>query len=287
MQSKLKNILISQQVALGADGIYSARTLLAASSQVSERELRERVAARQYDNYLLSLSLSHSIPVMDYEVDRFVASLPRDAVILDIGGCWGWHWRRLATARSDVGVLIVDFVRGNLQHAQRLLGALVGTQVALLHADATELPFTGADDASFDGVWSVQTLQHVSDFAGACSEAHRVLKKGSRFINYSLHVTPLNRFVHKILGKTFHVEGVCVNQFLLNRANNNQRQIVSNIFGGEVVDRYTELLFHPDLRFTFSGKPGCLLGWLDSRLGNLPYLGRWIARQRSFEAVKN
>ena len=61
--------------------------------------------------------------------------------------------------RPDVGVLIVDFVRSNLPHARNILGDLVGGQVALMHADATALPF--AVDSSFqdfDGVWTVQTF---------------------------------------------------------------------------------------------------------------------------------
>ena len=43
--------------------------------------------------------------------------------------------------RPDVGVLIVDFLRSNLPHGRNVLGDLVGDQVALMHADATALPF--------------------------------------------------------------------------------------------------------------------------------------------------
>ena len=104
------------------------------STQTAEIELRERVAAEHYDNYLEALSASHSIPVMDHEVDRFLAAIPQGGLVLDIGGCWGWHWRRLAHTRPDVGVLIVDLVRSNLPHARNVLGSLVGRQVELMHA---------------------------------------------------------------------------------------------------------------------------------------------------------
>jgi SAM-dependent methyltransferase len=185
-------------------------------------------------------------------------------------------------------VLIIDFVRANLRHAQKVLGSLVGTQVALMHADATALPFPEADavSAGFDGVWTVQVFQHIPDFAHACREAYRVLKPGGRFANYSLHTTPLNRAVYQLLGKTFHTEGMWKNAFHLNRANDSQRQTVADIFEGGVIDRYTECLFHPDLKLTFSGRFGSLIGQLDARLGDMPWLGRWIARQRSFEASK-
>ncbi len=231
---QLSFILINGALAQGPDGIYSAPMPSSASDQAPERALRERVAAQHYDSYLAAIAHSHSIPVMDHEVDRFLARMPQGALILDIGGCWGWHWRRLATTRPDVGVLIIDFVHANLSHAQKVLGPLVGAQVALMHADATALPFPDADAASagFDGVWTVQVFQHIPDFARACREAHRVLKPGGQFANYSLHPTPLNRTIYRLLGKTFHTEGMVKNAFHFTSANDSQRQIIADIFGG-------------------------------------------------------
>jgi SAM-dependent methyltransferase len=232
---------------------------------------------------LASIAQQHSIPVMDYEIDRFLAKIPKGGLILDIGGCWGWHWRRLAETRPDLEVLIIDLVRANLVHAQRVLGSLVGTQVFLMHADATDLPLSSA---SFEGVWTVQTFQHIPNFVHACSEAHRLLKSGGYFVNYSLHTTPINRMIYWLLGKTFHSDGVYKNLFHLSRASDHQQQIIADIFVGEVVDRYTECLHYPDLKLTFGGRIGSPIGQFDKRLGELPWLGRWIARQRSFEASK-
>lgn len=105
--------------------------------------------------------------------------MPQGALILDVGGCWGWHWRRLSKTRPDVGVLIVDFVRANLVHAQNVLGELVGDQVALMHADATALPFiVDSRFKGFNGVWTVQTFQHIPAYDKAVAEAFRVLKGG-------------------------------------------------------------------------------------------------------------
>jgi len=163
-----------KEIAIGDDGIFGND--IDTSEQNDELKLRESVAAQDYDNYLDSIRYSHSIPVMDYEVDRFLQEVPQDSVILDIGGCWGWHWRRLSQTRPDVGVVIVDFVRSNLIHAKNVLGDLVGTNIALLHADATKLPFSGEN--KFDAVWTVQTFQHILDFEGAVREAYRLLRGG-------------------------------------------------------------------------------------------------------------
>jgi len=286
MQARLAAMVADSAAAQGADGIYAA-AMAAAPDQDAERRLREEVAGHVYDNYLAAVSRSHSIPVMDAEVDRLLAMMPRDALILDVGGCWGWHWRRLAATRPDVGVLIIDFVHANLLHAVRVLGPLVGTQVALMHADAMALPFPGGDRVrGFDGVWTVQVFQHIPDYARACREAHRVLKTGGRFMTYSLQAPPVNRAIRRLLGRPLHTDGMVEGTFHLTRANDHQRAIVAEIFGGPVIDRYSECLFHPDLKLAFTGARDNLLGRIDARLAGSDLPGRWLARQRSFEATK-
>jgi ubiquinone/menaquinone biosynthesis C-methylase UbiE len=176
MNLKLQNLLSSQSI--NADGIYGSH-ITVSENQSTEIALRESVAAAHYDNYLEAISCSHSISVMDFELDRFLAKIPHGGLILDIGGCWGWHWRRLASMRPDIGVLIVDFVRSNLPHARNVLGDLIGDQVALMHADATALPFKVSPDfQGFDGIWTVQTFQHIPTYDKAVMESYRVLKKG-------------------------------------------------------------------------------------------------------------
>jgi len=266
------------------DGVYLAP--MPPTAQQAEHELRARVAAQYYDDYLGAIAQSHSIPVMDREVDRFLGAMPLGAAILDVGGCWGWHWRRLASVRPDVGVLIIDFERGNLSHARRLLGPLVGSQVALMHADATALPFPDGDpQTGFDGVWSVQVLQHIPDFETACQEAHRVLRPGGLFANYSLHRTPFVRAVYRMFGRPYHSEGTVEGVYHLTRASDAQQQLIASCFGG-ARSRYTECLFHPDLKLTFSGRDDSTIGRLDAWLSDAPVLSRWVARQRSTEARK-
>lgn len=271
---------------LGQDGIYSGVATKRGSAQALERELRERVAVATYKNYLSEVGKNHSVQVMDVEVKRFLEKLPLGAVVLDIGGCWGWHWRQLSERRPDVGVVIVDFVRANLHHAKSVLGALVGTQVALLEADATALPLPDATSAcAFDGIWTVQTFQHIPDFEAACREARRVLKSGGQFWCYSLHRTPLNRLVYRALGRHFHVTGVVEGRFYLERASDSQREVIARVFSSKVVDRYSECLFHPDLRLSFTGAPSSIVGRLDARLSGSSFIARLLARQRSFEVI--
>ncbi len=284
MSTQLQNILQSQHA--DSDGIYGNLTGIS-QDQYVEVALRERVAAAHYEDYLESISVSHSITVMDHEVDRFLAKIPRDGVILDIGGCWGWHWRRLAQTRPDVSVLIIDFVRSNLLHAQNVLKGLVGHQAVLMHADATKLPFTiNAADEGFDGVWTVQTFQHIPDFGKAVSEAHRVLKVGGIFANYSLNIQPPIRRLYQLLGRNYMVKGSMDGQFWLARASKEQSECIETIFGSAVAERWTEILFSPELHFSTPGRKGSLLGRLDVILSNnVGFLG-WFARQKSFHCSK-
>ncbi|MEI6300039.1 MAG: class I SAM-dependent methyltransferase [Betaproteobacteria bacterium] len=269
-----------------SDGIYFGLTVSSAA-QSTEIELRERVAAEHYDDYLAAVSRSHSIPVMDCEVDRFLAGMPPNALILDVGGCWGWHWRRLSRTRPDVAVLIVDFVRSNLPHARNVLGDLVGHQVGLMHADATALPFSiDKNFTGFDGVWTVQTFQHIPDFDKAVSEAHRVLKSGGGFVNYSLNVQPHLRWLCRLLDRRYVTEDWIEGAFWLARASGAQKACIEAIFGNAVSERWSEILYSPELRFSVPGKEGSLLGKLDALLSNnVGFLG-WLARQRSFQCEK-
>jgi SAM-dependent methyltransferase len=271
------------------DGIYDALSSVEGNinhQQAEEVRLREQVAAVQYHDYLAAIARYHSVPVMDYEVDLFLRHMPLNALVLDIGGCWGWHWRRLPEIRPDIGVVIVDFVRANLTHARIVLGHMVGKQIILMHADAMNLPFPDAANDGFDGIWTVQVFQHIPGFLRACSEARRVLKPGGYFINYSLHATPLNRLIYAILGKKFHIEGPIPNMFYLRRATDAQLHELRSVFGGDVSERYTECLFHPDLRLNFTGRKGSAFGRLDILLSHIPRIAWWIARQRSFATLK-
>lgn len=78
MHPQLSSLLVTGAFVQGADFIYSA--LLPASDQECEREMREQLALQQYDDYLTTISHHHSIPVMDHEVNRFLARMPQGAL---------------------------------------------------------------------------------------------------------------------------------------------------------------------------------------------------------------
>lgn len=271
----------------GSDGIYDGFTAATHHQQLDEIRLREDLAAKEFLNHLDAIRGSHSIPVMDREVDRFLRKMPNGALILDIGGCWGWHWRRLKITRPDVRVIIVDFIRQNLTHARQLLGDLVGSQVWLMHADATALPFEiSSSFQGFDGVWTVQTFQHIPSFGKALSEAARILKSGGLFVNYSLNHQPLVACLYHILGKKYVMHGQVDGAFWLSRSSVAQKACVKEIFNSDVTERWTEFLFSPEFYFTLPGRNKSWLGQIDAFMSNNSGLFGWFARQRAFECKK-
>jgi len=281
MNPKLKKILKSHST--DADGIYECLPIASLSGdQAVEIKLRERVASETYDDYLSAISRSHSIPVMDQEVDNFLKKMPQNSVILDIGGCWGWHWRRIGRNRPDVSIVIIDFVLSNLVHAKNVLSDLIGNQVALMHADATALPFeVDKNFFGFDGVWTVQTFQHIPDFSKAISEAHRVLKVKGVFVNYSIKPQPHIYWIYRIFRREYTSKGWINNMYWLARSSPEQKAIIENIFGVLASERWSEILYSPELHYRAAGKESSFLGRLDARMSNnLGFFG-WMARQHS------
>jgi ubiquinone/menaquinone biosynthesis C-methylase UbiE len=274
-----RNSLLSN-FELGEDGIYGYA--FTSPQQAVEIKLRESAAARDYEDYLGEVSKYHSIPVMDREVDRFLESIARNGLIVDVGGCWGWHWRRLSDIRPDVTVFIVDFIRQSLVHARKVLEPQIGQRIFLIHGDATGLMFP---DNTFDGYWSVQALQHVPEFRKAISEACRILKPGGVFASYSLNNQSLVRFVCKILGRKYHVSGNVPGTYYLDRASSAQYHQIREVFCSDIQVRYTEVLFGMELALRKFGKPS-ILGTVDRRLSSNLKILSWIARQKSYHTVK-
>ncbi len=137
------------------------------------------------------------------------------------------------------------------------------------HGQLSSILSTGAFALGSDGIYSGSMPPSVLG-----QVAERELRERVAAQQYEDYLT-----VIAMLKSAFH----------LTRANESQRKIVADIVGGGAAeaDRYTECLFQPDLKLIFSGTPDNWFGRLDSRLGEMPWLGRWIANQRSFEAVKS
>lgn len=263
----------------GEDGVYS--TDFVTTEQQNEIGLRRKIAEEFKTSYMEKIAKHHSIPVMNYEVARFLKFVKPHGIVIDVGGCWGWHWRNLCQNRPDVSIIIVDFVRENLHHAAKLLEGQIGENVFLVHGDATQLPFS---DNSFDGYWSVQTLQHIPNFELAVEEACRILNPGAMFASYSLNNVPWMRLIYRLFGKTY--QGLISGVYFLERASAQQADIVSRIFNGKVESRFSEILFQRELCLTFSGREKSLLGKLDAKFGGHTRLWRWLARQHSYHIIK-
>ena len=69
----------------------------------------------------------------------------------------------------------------------------------------------------------------------------------------------------------------------LARASNEQREIIASIFNVGVTSRYSEILFKPDLKCSFSGRENSLLGRIDAWLGGNFIFLVWLARQLVIE----
>jgi len=274
-----------QALTKDTNGIYSYP--FANKEQELEVKLRTKVANvavyEQHDQYLNEVCRHHSVPVMDREVRLFLEKMPENANILDVGGCWGWSWRELQDIRPDVKIYLLDFIYENLLHAQELLKPLIDKQVFLIHGDATQLIF---QDKQFDGVWTVQTFQHIPDFSVPVQEAYRVLKPGGYFINYSWSNAFWVRVVYAIVNKVYYVKNYVPNRFWLARASQEQNEIIAAIFQNKVIDRYSEILFTPDFRFFLPGRLRSVLGYIDSYLSNNWGIFSSIARQHSFHVQK-
>lgn len=164
---------------------------------------------------------------------------------------------------------------------------MVGTQVILVRADATSLPFKGAlnPKIELDRVFTAQSFHHIPNFYIACKEGYRFFKVSGLFVNYSFSINSLIKFIYQCLGKDYQINCLAKNRFHLARANNAQCRIISEIFGGDVTGRYTECLLHPDFKLTFSVHTSSWVSRLDVLLPQL-VISKLMSRQHSFEVNK-
>ena len=279
--SMIENILHSNFITIKKDGIYG--DLSEYGEQKLEVKTREKVASYYFESYLDEISKHHSIPVMDKELLKFLETIPNNGTVLDIGGCWGWHWRKIDEIRPDIKVVIVELVRSNLFIAKSILGKLIDKNIFLVHGNALNLPLY---DLSFDGVWSVQATQHIPSLELVYREVYRVLKFGGLFADYNLNNSNLTKFIYGVLGKKYIVEGTVNDQFFLRRTTNKNRSLLFEIFKTKIRNRYTEILFSPEYKLPIGGRESSLLGIADFYLANFGYLFKPLARQRSLHALK-
>lgn len=102
-----------------------------------------------------------------------------DAFVLDVGSGYGASARFLATERGCRvhGVNISE--RENELARERNRQAGLDDVVSIEYGDFHDLPY---DDASFDIVWSQESLLHGVDKSRILDECRRVLRPGGRFV---------------------------------------------------------------------------------------------------------
>jgi len=251
------------------------------TSQKKEFKNRRKVAKSYYQNFYNHISDHHSIQVMDREIANLLEKIPENSIICDIGGCWGWHWRNISLQRPDINIVIIDLVYENLLIAKKLLKKKINKQVYLVNDDICKLKIK---KKIFDAVWTVQTLQHIPKYSKAIKNIYKIIKEDGYLYNYNLNINYVVRIIYKLFNKEYLIKGYN-NDFYLERSNKNQKKIIKKIFKSRISTRYTELLFHPDLKIK-TGTVKNLFGKIDTFLSGSLIFKKIFARQEAFIVKK-
>ena len=251
------------------DGVYSKNFKF--KNQLDEIILRKKTASINYNDYFGEISKHHSIEVMNKEVAIFLKKQKKNAIILDVGAGWCWHWRILNKLRPDIKIIALDFIKENFDHAKKILGKKNLKQIFFVHADFDNSNFP---KNSFDTIWSCQAFQHMNNINKKFRIAHKILREDGYLynfnLNYSVFIFLRNLFKNK---KNKKIKKF----YLLNRDIKFQIKILNKIFKKKVFLKYNEILFHPELYFYF-GKKDSLISKLDSRLSGFSAF-KYFARQ--------
>jgi SAM-dependent methyltransferase len=116
------------------------------------------------------------IPDLDGFAGRVAASVPEGGVLLDVPSGGGTLLPRLERARLRGRVIEADLGDAMLARAERM-AERVGLDVALLRADAQDLPLR---DASVDAAVSLNGLHVMPDPRAFVSELGRVIAPGGK-----------------------------------------------------------------------------------------------------------
>ena len=110
------------------------------------------------------------------------------------------------------------------------------------------------------------------------------MRDGGRFLNYSLNHSKAIENLYRLLGKSYVVEGQ-IGELYMAKATSKQPALIEKVFGKPLHRRFSEVLFHPDLRLK-TGEEKSLWGKFDAQIGGCAHLLGWIARQQAFETLK-
>lgn len=235
-------------------------------------------------NWINIISKHHSFEVMDREIENNVyKKLPKNSLILDVGGGWCWHQRNISNRRPDIKNIVDDITKNNFVIAKQLIYKSLNKNIFLVNDDITQIKINNSE--IFNLVWSSQTLQHVPKFKKAVIIIHKLLKKNSCFINYSLNKNNfLNIFYN--LKKIFCKKRNSKYQYYLEQFSDYHKDIISNVFTKKnILINYSEIIFNLTNR-KLSGLPGSFLGKIDAILTGKFSLLRYFSRQVSCKIIK-
>jgi len=258
-----------------SDGIYIADFEIV--KQTTEYKLRKKVALSNYKNYFREISKYHSIPVMINEVSFFLKKLKKNSIVFDVGCGWCWHWKHISLLRPDITIFAMDFVKENFLHAKNILSKDDLNQVIFVNDDIHNVKLPSN---IFDAVWTVQSFQHIPKLQKALKEVYRVMKKNAEIYYYTL-----NNSIFVKLKNIFNTNKKINNYYYLERDNKYSFKNIKKIFKNQIQIKYSEIFFHPEIKFFF-GKKKSLFGKLDSCLTGNSFLKSYFGRQILFITKK-
>jgi cyclopropane fatty-acyl-phospholipid synthase-like methyltransferase len=139
--------------------------------------------------YTTGTDLWSQLPVASLR-NEFIAGLPQNALVLDVGAGRGLWARTLV--ESGVRVIGIDYVETIVAHVNNeLKDRGWESRARFVVADVREIPFI---DASFDAVTDIQLFTHIKkeDRLKYKNEITRVLKSGGSFL-----LTTLSKQTHR------------------------------------------------------------------------------------------
>jgi sterol 24-C-methyltransferase len=144
---------------------------------------------RHYGYYPFDRRLSTAAAqrLMEREVGHALG-LTAGSLVLDAGcgeGCVGMQVAR------DFGYRVrgVDLHAPSIARARRSASGQRSVDVRFTRGDYSHLPFSRA---TFDGVYTMETLVHAPDYHAALAELHRVLIPGGRIALFEYSIDPAN-----------------------------------------------------------------------------------------------
>lgn len=244
------------------------------STQEAEWRLREDTMKRHQsgkDQILAVVAKHHCLRVMYEKARMFRSRFRPEEWILDLGAGTSWYWSRSGGAR----LILADFSLESLRVARQLLG---DSQPAIfLWTNAQRLPLK---TKAISGLWSVQVFQHFPEsiLQSVQGELDRVLRDNFAIEVYNLNPAVLHKAIYRLMGRRLHCHG-SLGEMELNRLSPHEwKQVWREFRGGRgrISSNYSELFFHPDLRFRPQHYP---IGLEHTLTKYVPRLAGLFARQ--------